>query len=490
MDTEVGFVKSVKDFLIYLDGFPTVRVNELVENDQGIRGWVSALLPNQTEVLLLDEGDVQPGQLFKRIGRKLTVPVGNFLLGRAVNALGVPIDGKGTLPKTKNAVEAEIEQTARGIADREFISQQFDTGITLIDSLVPLGRGQREMVLGDARSGKTAFLISVILNQRYTNTVCIYASIGKPVAEVRNLIDTLTTNNAIAHTVVIAAASSDPAPLIFITPHTALTVAEYFQKQGRDVLVILDDIGNHAKIHREISLLSDRSPGRESYPGDIFYQHAHLLERAGKFNKNVGGGSITALPVMELNLNDFTTLIPTNLMGMTDGHLFFKSSLYLQGYFPAVDEPASVTRVGQQTQNRLHNRLSTKVKQVLAQATQIETVSRFSSELPFATQLLLKQKEQINELITQPTFTYIPKAIQVILLALPFSTFLQEVDKNFVEQSKGRLIEIFSKDPELNRIAKSIATFKNEDELIAVLNQAAPRLKQLTTPTVKPHANH
>lgn len=491
MNTEVGFVKSIKDFLIYIDGLPTIKVNELVENEQGARGWVNALLPNLVEVLLLDDARIFPGQIFRRAGKQLTVPVGQFLLGRAVNALGVPIDGKGTLAKSKTDQEYELDSPAPGIQYREFITQQFTTGLTMIDSLIPLGKGQREMVLGDARSGKTSFLISTILNQKYTNTICIYASIGKPVAEVRNLIDTLETQGALPYTVIVATASSDPAPLIFITPHTALTIAEYFQRQGRDVLVILDDLGNHAKIHREISLLSDRSPGRESYPGDIFYQHAHLLERAGNFKKSAGGGSITALPVMEINLNDFTTLIPTNLMGMTDGHLLFKSSLSLQGQFPAVDTSVSVTRVGNQTQDRLQNKLATRTKTLLTEATQIETVARFSSELPFATQLMLRQKEQINELLQQPLFTYIPKEIQTILLALPLTHIFPEMDKVFMQRYKAKIIEAFLKIPQLNQVVKSLKTFKNDDELLKALEAVGTILQQVTsetpTQTAKPN---
>lgn len=478
---EVGFVKSVKGFLIYIDGLPTIKVNELVENEQGVRGWVNALLPNQVEVLLLDDVNIQPGQIFHRAGKQLTVSVGPFLLGRAVNALGIPIDGNGNLAKSKTTEEAEIDRPAPGINDREFIAQQFMTGLTMVDSLVPLGKGQREMVLGDARSGKTTFLISSILNQKYTNTICIYASIGKPITDVRNLIDTLRVQGALPYTVIVAAASSDPAPLIFITPHTAFTIAEYFQRQGRDVLIILDDIGNHAKIHREISLLSDRSPGRESYPGDIFYQHAHLLERAGNFNKKAGGGSITALPVMEINLNDFTTLIPTNLMGMTDGHLFFKSALSLQGQFPSIDVPMSVTRVGNQTQDRIHNKLATKTKTILAEATQIETVAKFSSELPFATQLMLKQKEQISELLQQPLYTYIPKEIQIILLALPLTHIFSETNKAFMQRYKLKIIEAFIKIPQLSQIVKSLNNFKNDVELLAALEAVGPILQKITS---------
>lgn len=478
---EVGFVKSIKNFLCYIDGLPTARVNDLVVNDEGIRGWVSALLPDATEVLLLDEGQVGPGQLFKCGSQKLTVPVGEFLIGRAVNSLGVPIDGKGPLAKGTSDVEADLDPTAPGISAREFISEQFDTGITLVDTLIPLGKGQRELILGDARSGKSDFLTNIIINQKHSGIVCVYALIGKPVSEVRSLIDMLHLNHALDHTVVVAAASSDPAPLIFMTPQTALAIGEYFQKQGKDVLVILDDLGTHAKIYREIALLANRPPGRESYPGDIFYQHAHLLERAGNFKKEAGGGSITALPVIELNMSDFTTLIPTNLMGMTDGHLLFKAALYNMGQRPAVDISLSVSRVGQQTQNRVQNSLATQIKQIMAQAAQLETVSRFSFELPASTQLILKQKEMFEELIKQQTLGYTPKEIQMILLALPFTHFMQSRDKDFVKKYKDTLIKAFMTDPELLRITKASLTYKTDKELIDALEAVTPRLQQIIT---------
>ncbi|MCL4367553.1 F0F1 ATP synthase subunit alpha [Patescibacteria group bacterium] len=483
--TEVGFVRSVKDFLVYLDGLPTLQINDLVQNEAGLRGWVTALQKDKVEVLMVDDGEVTPGQMFQRGQTNLSVPVGPFLLGRAVDPLAVPIDGKGKLAVTDTTTLAELDPTAKGISFREFINHQFDTGITLVDSLIPVGKGQRELVLGDARSGKTSFLIDIIVNQKYTKTVCIYALIGKPITEVRNMIDILHSNNALDHTIVVAASSTDPAPLIFLTPQTAFSIAEYFQKQGQDVLIILDDMGNHAKIYREISLLANVAPGRESYPGDIFYQHAHLLERAGSFNRQAGGGSITALPVIELNLNDFTTLIPTNVMAMTDGHLLFKSALYSQGQRPAIDLSLSVSRVGQQTQTHTQNLLATKVKQVLAEATQLETVSRFSFELPFETQLLLRQKILIEEMIKQEPLIYISKEIQSILLALPFTGMFQDKDAEFVRQNLRKIIESFASDPQLLNTTRAVPEMKDDNQLIALLEKATSRLEYLLGLTKK-----
>lgn len=472
---EVGFATKVREFLIHVNGLPTVRINDLVETEAGSRGWVAALLPDQVEVLMLDEVDIGPGQIFKRTKSKLTINVGSFLLGRAINPLGVPIDGKPPLPK-KGQAEAEIEKEAVGFGQREFISSQFDTGVTLVDTIIPLGRGQRELVLGDARSGKTSFLVDVITNQIHTGAICVYASIGKPITEVKSIMALLAGNKALSHTVVIASVASDKAPLIFLTAQTAFSVAEYFQKQGKHVLVVLDDMGTHAKIYREIALLAGRSPGRESYPGDIFHQQARILERAGNF-KN--GGSITALPVIELNLSDFTTFIPTNLMAATDGYLIFKSSLYNQGQRPAIDISLSVSRVGQQTQTHVQNLMSTRIKQVLGEATRLEAVSRLAFELPAQTQTVLKQKELIEELIRQDSHSYIPKNVQLLLLALPFTSFAKDNDREALRKQKRQLVDGFLAHPALGELSQKALSLTSDKQMIEEVEKVLPTVKDL-----------
>jgi len=470
---EVGFVKSVRNFLVYLDGLPTVKINDMVISENSVRGWVNALLPDKVEILLLDEGNVAPGQLFRRSDNKLIVPVGQFLLGRTINPLGIPIDGRGPLAKTNTDIFFELARPAPNINARSFIDRQFNTGIILVDTLLPLGCGQRELIIGDARSGKTDFLIDIIVNQKNTKTICIYASIGKPITEVRDLIDILSANRALAQTVIVATSSTDTAPLIFLTPQTAFSIAEYFQRQGFDVLVILDDMGNHAKIYREISLLSNKSPGRESYPGDIFYQHSHLLERAGNFKKEAGGGSITALPVIELNLNDFTSFIPTNLMAMTDGHLLFKAPLYNRGQRPAIDISASVSRVGRQTQNRIQNLLAIHIKQILTQAGQLESISRFSFELPAETQVVLKQKDLIEQLIQQSPLVFISKEIQTVLLALIFTSFAKEITPESIENCQEALIKEIASNPEMKPITEAVFKMADTSELYKKLESVA-----------------
>lgn len=477
--TEVGYVVSSRDFLVHLDGFPTIRVNDMVESDNGLRGWVNSTFDNRIEVLMVDEGAITPKQQFKKLPSRLGVVSGDFLLGRAINPLGVAIDGKGLLSRSKVNNSLDLDREAPGIESRQFIDTQFLTGITLIDSLVPLGRGQRELVLGDAHSGKTGFLVDIIINQKNTGIICVLALIGKPAVTVRNLIDTLRANKALDYTVIIATSSSEPAPLIFLTPKTAMTLAEYFQKQGKDVLLILDDLGSHAKIYREIALLSNKSPGRESYPGDMFHQHAHLLERAGRFLPSFGGGSITALPVIELTLSDFTTLIPTNVMSMTDGHLLFKSSLRAQGQTPAVDLSLSVSRVGRQTQDQMTNLLSARVREVLSSAADLETIARFSSELPPETQLILRRRELIVEILKQDPLTAVPKQIQAILLALPFTKFFEDKNRLFIEKYKPAIIEAFLRQPQLIPITKAVDKLKTDEQLIKLLGGAGGVLAKI-----------
>ncbi|OGE15565.1 hypothetical protein A2111_03275 [Candidatus Daviesbacteria bacterium GWA1_38_6] len=475
---EVGYVLNIRDYLITLDGLPTVRINDLIETQSHVRAVISALLPDRVEAWILDEGTVSPGQLFKKTNTKLNITVGDFLLGRAINPIGIPIDGKGILSKTRGQV-LSLDQNAPPIIKRQFINTQLITGMTLIDTLIPLGKGQRQLLLGDPHSGKTPFIIDLLVNQSRLGTVCVYTAIGKPITAVRNIIDTLNETGAIKNTAIVAASSTESPPLIFYTPYVGFTVAEYFQRQGKDVLIILDDLGTHAQVYRELSLLGGRSPGKESYPGDIFHTHAKLMERAGNFNKAGGGGSITALPVMELSENDITGFIPTNLMAMTDGHLVFTSALFAQGFRPAADSAASISRVGRQTQPRLQNLLSQAMKQILAEASGLETVSRFSGELPKQTRATLNQKEIINEICKQEPLSLIPPEIQIILLGLIFTSFLNNQNVYFLQKNKLKILEFLLKESKVKAFARSLTKLKNLDQLIAKLEIIVPKLKEI-----------
>lgn len=478
-DSEVGFVKSVRGFVLNLDGLPSVKINDLVISETGVRAFVIGLYPNKVEALVIDQGDVIPGQLFKPLPDPLSIKVGDFLFGRAISPLGEIADSGKPFIALESKV-LELEKLAQGIDARAFITRQFDSGITLIDTLVPLGRGQRELIMGDARSGKTGFLLDLIINQKRSNTVCIYASIGRPLSDVNTFMEVLKREDSLSHTIIVASFSADPPAMIYLTPKTAMSIAEYYQRLGRDVLVIMDDMGSHARIYREISLLLERFPGREAYPGDIFYEHAHLLERAGNFNKEAGGGSITALPVIELDLNDFTGFIPTNLMSMTDGHLLFKSELYSQGRRPAIDISLSVSRVGRQTQSRLQNSVSTRVKQILVQAYALSAVTGFGGELPASTQLILRQRGVIEELLNEPPSQFISKDAQTVLLTIPFMKFFADKDAVFVQRHKDTLIKALGADPRFAPLMKSLAELKSQKELLDSLEKLTDVFADLT----------
>ncbi len=478
---EVGYVLSIRGSLIYLDGLPTAKIMDLIESEQGVRAVVAAVLENEVEAWVLDEGTIFPGQMFKKSEKRLKVPASPSLLGRVINALAVPIDGKGPISKTR-AIELDFERPAKPLKDRQFIDTQLVTGLTLVDTLIPLGKGQRELVLGDAHSGKTSFIIDMIAQSSSLGMVCIMASLGKPISELRKLIDILTAAKAMSRTVIMAATATDSSPLIFLTPMAAFSLAEYFQSQGLDVLIILDDLGVHAKVYRELALLAGRVPGRESYPADMFYSHAHLLERAGRFTKAVGGGSITALPVIELPLNDFTTFIPTNVMSMTDGHLLFKSSLRTLGQRPAVDISLSVSRVGRQTQNRLQNALAFKIKQVLSEATSLDTVSKFSGELPPQTQSVLFRRDLIMEILKQDQLSPVSLEIQTILLGLVFTSFFNGRNIPYLVKNRSKLSQFFAKPAaNLDVLIKSILKLKTVDQLMAELESLVPKLREVIT---------
>lgn len=477
---EVGYALSSNDFLVYLDGMPSIHINDLVISESGLRGWVNAISSDKVEVLLLDRGSVSPGQLFHRTNQNLSMLVGNYLVGRVINPLGIPIDGKRMSLDSAGENRFELDSEAPNIPMRKFITDQFITGMTVVDTLIPLAKGQRQLIVGDAHSGKSTFLIDLIVNQLSNpNVICIYACMGKPVTQVRSIMNILESTGALKSSIMIAASSSDLPPLIYITPQTAFTIAEFFQKNGKDVLLILDDMGIHAKIHREISLSSNRSPGRESYPGDIFYQHSHLVERGGNFKIENGGGSITVLPVMELSSNDISGYISTNLVGMTDGHLMFKSTLRNQGHTPAIDISISVSRVGRQTQNRIQNTLSQAIRALLAEADELETVSFFSGELPRETAMKLKRKQIVQELIRQESLTAVMPPEQIFLLGLVFTDFFVSKDIPFAARNKMVLIDLAKKDPNFSGFIDGLMLLKSVDDLLKALEEVIPQLNKI-----------
>ncbi len=473
---EVGFVKSVNGFLLEIDGLPKVRVNDVLESDRGSKAFVFALGTTRVQALLVTEKRVEIGEQFKKSEEQLTIPVGEGLLGRVIGPMGAVLDGKG---KLNSQAVAPIQNTALGISSRRFITEQLISGVSVIDTLIPIGKGQRELIVGDARSGKTSFILDLIVNLKHSDTICIFAGIGRPSNKLWNFVNVLEETGARDRLVVVASFPSDPTPLIYLTPYAGMAVAEYFRALGKDVVLIMDDLGVHARIYREISLLLGRFPGREGYPGDIFYQHSSLVERAGCFSKEVGGGSITALPVIEINLDDFTGYIPTNLMSMTDGHLLFNSTLIAQGKRPGIDVSLSVSRVGRQTQTKLLSDLSLRIRQVFSQALQFESIAGFGGELPASTRQILRQKELLEECLKQGVFEYLTIPEQCILLTLPFIKSVLELTPEQFASSKETFIQNMSKDPSLKEVGEQVKEINKTSELVAVLEKHADKINAI-----------
>lgn len=483
---EIGYATEVNDYRVMVNGLPKVKVNEIVLSSQDARGLVYSLSDNIVEVLMLDNKKIKPKEVFKRSGKQFAINISPALLGRTINPLGVPIDGKGRL--TASAVYKTIDTTGGGIKTREFIKEQFETGITTVDALVPLAKGQRELIIGDARSGKTSFLIDMLANMAkkkpldnqtqsskpgqnasHYGFVVVYAVLGKPGLELRRLVDVLEANGVMNFTVIVATSSADKAPLVYLTPYTAMTLAEYYQSQGLDVLIVLDDMGLHAKYYREISLLSNKPPGRQSYPGDIFYQHARIVERAGCFRKEFGGGSITALPVIETDIDDMTGFIQTNLMGMTDGHLLFNSVAYHSGQRPAIDIFLSVSRVGRQTQFLIQKQLADKIKQVLSKAEKLDTLRRFGSDLSAETTLVLKQAFEIKTILKQQPLTAVPIILQVLFLGIIFTPTITNKAQEFIVDNKDKIINYLT-NIDLKKYESEMKKMKNLEEFISWLD--------------------
>lgn len=475
--SEIGYASSINNYLVWIEGLPNIKINEIIVNADGARCMVTAVKNNRVGALILDDVKIEPGDEFRRTYQQLAVNIGDFLIGRMINPLGQPVDGMGKFTSTGKL--ADLDKAPTGIKARAEINRQFETGITLIDTLVPIAYGQRELMIGDSRSGKSSFLIDLIVNQKNKGLICVLCLVGKPAIEIKRLVQVLADNKALEYTVVVAAAASERAPLIYLTPEAAVTIAEYFEASGRDVLLVMDDLGVHAKFYREISLLSGRAPGRESYPGDVFYQHAKLVERAGNFTKEYGGRSITALPVIETSVDDFSSFMSTNLMGMTDGHLMFNSTKYHEGYRPSVDVALSVSRVGRQTQFLAQKRLSSKVKSLLAEASNLETFARLGSDISAQTKAKLNQAAQIREFLKQDPLTKIPIVVQLMLLGLTFTPFLQNTNAEFVRVNKHAIINYFLKLPNLQKYAVDALKFKDENELIQSIGQFIPALSQV-----------
>jgi F-type H+/Na+-transporting ATPase subunit alpha len=422
---EVGSIVSVGDGIARVHGVENAMAGEMLEFPHGVFGIALNLEEESVGAVLLGEfAEIKEGDPVKRSGRIISVPVGEELLGRVVNALGQPIDGKGPITSKQFS---PIERLAPGVVDRQGVREPLQTGLKAIDSMVPIGRGQRELIIGDRQTGKTAVAIDAIINQRNTGVICIYNAIGQKQSTVAQVVRTLEDADAMRYTIVVAATASDPAPLLYISPYSACTFGEFFRDSARHALVVYDDLSKHAQAYREISLLLRRPPGREAYPGDVFYLHSRLLERAAKLNKELGAGSLTALPIIETQAGDLSAYIPTNVISITDGQIFLESDLFNQGVRPAINVGNSVSRVGGSAQIKAMRQVAGTLRLDLAQYRELAAFAQFGSDLDKATQAQLNRGARLVEILKQPQYEPLPVERQVAIIYAGVNGHLDQV---------------------------------------------------------------
>ncbi|MBO4998401.1 MAG: F0F1 ATP synthase subunit alpha [Lachnospira sp.] len=429
---EVGSVISIGDGIATVYGIEHAMYGELVEFANGTTGIVQNLNTKTVGVVLMgtDKG-IQEGTKVTRTKKQAGVPVGDKMIGRVVNSLGEPIDGKGAIETTDFY---PVESDAPGVCIRKSVSVPMETGIISIDSMFPIGRGQRELIIGDRQTGKTAIAIDAIINQKGKDMICVYVAIGQKASTVAKLVNNLEKHGAMEYSVVVNASASDLAPLQWLAPYSGTAIAEYFMKQGKDVLIVYDDLSKHAVAYRSMSLLLQRPPGREAYPGDVFYLHSRLLERSCRLDEEHGGGSITALPIIETQAGDVSAYIPTNVISITDGQIFLETELFNAGQRPAVNVGISVSRVGGAAQTKAMKKVSGSLKMELSQYREMQAFTQFSSDLDPVTKALLDHGDRLMEILKQPQFTPKSMAEQVILLSVCNSRLLQDVELSKVGQ--------------------------------------------------------
>tara|TARA_B100001146_G_C16170613_1_gene429903 strand:- start:15 stop:1547 length:1533 start_codon:yes stop_codon:yes gene_type:complete len=467
--SEIGQVLSVGDGIARVYGLDNVEAGEMVEFSDDLKGMALNLEEDNVGVVIFgDDTDIKEGDIVKRTGEIVQVPVGKELLGRVVDSLGNPIDGKGPINTTDSR---RVDVKAPGIIPRQSVYEPMQTGLKAIDSLIPIGRGQRELIIGDRQTGKTAIAIDTILNQKQVNEseneneklYCIYVAIGQKRSTVAQIVKTLEEKGAMEYSIVVSATASEPAPLQYLAPFTGCTMGEYFRDNAMHALVVYDDLSKQAVAYRQMSLLLRRPPGREAYPGDIFYLHSRLLERAAKLNNDNGGGSLTALPIIETQANDLSAYIPTNVISITDGQIFLETDLFYQGIRPAVNIGLSVSRVGSSAQMKAMKQVTGSIKGELAQYRELAAFSQFGSDLDASTQKLLARGERLTELLKQKQFSPIPTEEQVVLIYAGVNGFMDEIDVNQIGAFEDGLLDLIRKD--YTHVLDDIRTSKllNED---------------------------
>ena len=436
---EVGTVVSVGDGIARIHGIEGAMATEMLEFPHGVFGIALNLEEESVGAVLLGEStEIKEGDAVRRTGRIISVPVGDELLGRVVNALGQPVDGKGPIAASRHA---PIEKIAPGVVDRQPVKEPLQTGIKAIDAMIPIGRGQRELVIGDRQTGKTAVAVDAIINQKGLDVICIYNAIGQKQSTVAQVVRTLEENGAMEYTIVVTAGASDPAPLLYISPYSACAMGEYFRDGGRHALCIYDDLSKHAQAYREISLLLRRPPGREAYPGDVFYLHSRLLERAAKLRSELGGGSLTALPIIETQAGDLSAYIPTNVISITDGQIFLESDLFHQGIRPAINVGNSVSRVGGSAQVKAMRQVAGTLRLDLAQFRELAAFAQFGSDLDKATQDQLNRGRRLVEVLKQPQYRPLAVERQVLVIFAGTNGFLDGVAESDVPAYERELYE-------------------------------------------------
>ena len=422
---EVGTVVSVGDGIARIHGVEGAMAGEMLEFPNQLFGIALNLEEDSVGAVLLGRtSGVKEGDTVKRTGRIISVPVGEEILGRVVDALGNPIDGKGPIAAKQFL---PIERLAPGVVDRSPVKEPMQTGLKAIDGMVPIGRGQRELIIGDRQTGKTAVAVDAIINQKGLDVICIYNAIGQKQSTIAQVVKTFEDAGAMEYTIVVAAGASDPAPLLYISPYSACTIGEYFRDSGRHALCVYDDLSKHAQAYREISLLLRRPPGREAYPGDVFYLHSRLLERAAKLKKELGGGSLTALPIIETQAGDLSAYIPTNVISITDGQIFLESDLFNQGFRPAINVGNSVSRVGGSAQIKAMRQVAGSLRLDLAQYRELAAFSQFGSDLDQSTQKQLNRGRRLTEILKQPQYQPLPVAKQVAIIFAATNGYLDGV---------------------------------------------------------------
>ena len=473
--SDVGTVIQVADGIARIHGLENAMQGELLEFPGEVYGMVMNLEEdNVGSVLLGDHKNINEGDIVKTTGRVVEVPVGDAMLGRVVNALGQPIDGKGPIATTKSR---QIERVASGVISRKSVDTPLQTGIKAIDAMVPIGRGQRELIIGDRQTGKTAIAIDTIINQKGQGVNCVYVAIGQKASTVANIVKTLTEYGAMAYTTVVASTASDLAPLQYIAPYAGCAIGEEWMEEGKDVLVVYDDLSKHATAYRTLSLLLRRPPGREAYPGDVFYLHSRLLERAAKLSDELGGGSLTALPIIETQAGDVSAYIPTNVISITDGQIYLETEMFNSGYRPAVNAGLSVSRVGGAAQIGAMKKLASPIRVELAQYRELAAFSQFGSELDEDTRNQLAQGERIKEILKQPQYKPMPVEKQVVIIYAATRKYLLDIEVDRILEFESGLFEYIStKYPDI--FEKIREEKKLSDELEDALKKAITEFKE------------